>query len=314
LIIVGVIVLGLILAGLFYAFYTLVLNNDNGGEAGEITETIETTVTDSPLPVAEEATNTQSEPAPTDTATSEPATPTTIPTLPPTNTPLPTPTLRPPPKVITVGVRARVNISEGLRLNLRDQPTLNGSTVITQLVAGAEVDVLEGPEEVGDLDWWNVTGNQGQIGWIVEAFGGETYLVPVNWIEQTEPFATPEPTTTPTLTPTLPLTPTPAATLSVTPTATVPVSPTATPEGGVPSPTVGGQAEVTTQYQFINLRQEPGLAAEAIGQLADGTIVTILEGPEELDGLRWWRVEDDEGNTGWAAERVGGEVLLAPIQ
>jgi hypothetical protein len=77
---------------------------------------------------------------------------------------------------------------------------------------------------------------------------------------------------------------------------------------------VGGRAQVTTRYQFINLRGEPGLGTEPIGQLANGTIVEILEGPEEADDLRWWRVEDDEGNTGWAAERVPGEVLLTPIQ
>jgi hypothetical protein len=70
---------------------------------------------------------------------------------------------------------------------------------------------------------------------------------------------------------------------------------------------------VTTRYQFVNLRGEPGLDAATIGQLPDGTVVTILGGPEEVDGLRWWRVEDDEGNVGWAAERVGGEVLLVPI-
>jgi uncharacterized protein YgiM (DUF1202 family) len=92
------------------------------------------------------------------------------------------------------------------------------------------------------------------------------------------------------------------------------LSPTATPEGGIPSPTVGGRAQVTTQYQYINLRDEPGQGTNVIGQLNNGTIVTILDGPQDVDNLRWWKVEDEQGNVGWAAERVGAEVLLVPIQ
>jgi uncharacterized protein YgiM (DUF1202 family) len=310
LVILGVFVIVLVLVGLFYAFYALVLKKDGASP----TATPETTATVQSVGVVEETAV-----LPADTPTSRPATPTVMPTMPPTNTPQPSPTLRPPPEVITIGVRARVNISEGLGLNLRDLPTLSGSTVITQLVAGSEVNVIDGPEDVGDLTWWNVNGGVGRVGWVVEAFGGETWLVPVGWSDQLPPLPTPEPTAGPTPTPTLTLAPatpvvTPTATPELAVTATPVLTPTATPEGGIPSPTVGGRAQVTTRYQFVNLRQDPGLGGEAIGQLANGTIVRVLEGPEEADGLRWWKVEDDEGNTGWAAERVAGEVLLTPIQ
>lgn len=315
-IVFGVTVLVLTLVGLFYTFYTLVLKKD--------------AATSTPTPGAMATTQVASStkaiiPVPTNTKPSVPATSTAMPTIPPTDTPLPTPTLRPPPGIITISVRARINISEGL-LNLRDLPTLSGSTVITRLVAGSEVDVLDGPEDVGDLRWWNVNGGEGRIGWVVEAFGGETYLTPIDWTDQLPPLGTPAPTDAPAPTP-MPATPT--ATAAVTPTITPSLAPTASPvltqtatpvltptvtlEGGIPSPTVGGQAEVTTKYQFINLRKEPGLGAETIGQLEDGTIVTILEGPEDADDLRWWKVDDGQGNIGWAAERVVGEVLLAPI-
>jgi hypothetical protein len=62
------------------------------------------------------------------------------------------------------------------------------------------------------------------------------------------------------------------------------------------------------------LRAAPGLGAETIGQLQNGTIVEILEGPEELEDIIWWKVDDGQGSVGWAAERVVGEVLLVPIQ
>jgi uncharacterized protein YgiM (DUF1202 family) len=338
LVIFGVMVLVLILAGLFFVFYTLVLKKDGESPIAEVTPTT--------VQIVETATKTVAPPK--DTATSEPAvskpaasttTPIIPPTVPPTKLPQPTLTLRPPPEVITIGVRASVNISEGLGLNLRDLPTLNGSTVITALASGSQVDVLDGPEVAGDLRWWNVNGSEGQVGWVVDAFGGEVWLLPVGWSDQLTPLPTPEPTATSTLTPTVEatlaptveptlaptvestLTPTavppteePEATPEGTPTATLVLTPTTTPEGGVPSPTVGGRAQVATRYQFVNLRAEPGLDAETITQLQDGTVVTVLEGPEEADRLSWWKVDDGQGNVGWAAERTGQEVLLVPIQ
>jgi uncharacterized protein YgiM (DUF1202 family) len=321
-VIIGAIVLALILVVLFYAFYQLVLKEDTATSTPSLeataTEQIVINPTDKPDSMA------------TSTATSKPQTPTAIPTIPPTFTPEPTPTLRPPPEVITVGVRARVNISDGLAINLRDQPTLSASTVITQLVGGSEVDVIDGPEDADDLTWWNVDGGTTRVGWVVEGFGGETWLVPIGWTDQLPPLPGPAPeatptapapeatsVVTPTATPTLVLTATPEVTPTVTPvltpTATPVLTPTTTPEGGIPSPTVGGQARVTTKFEYVNLRAGPGLDAETVGELTDGTIVTILEGPEAADNFSWWKVDDGQGNTGWVAERVGQEVLLVPI-
>jgi hypothetical protein len=345
-VIIGVVVLVLILAGLFFAFYSLVLKKDDEQATPEVTVIMTQTTL-----VEEKATDTVLPPSPTNTATSAPAaeatTPTSRPTaVPPTDTPMPTPTLRPPPEVITIGVRARVDIGVGLTLNLRDQPTRTGNA-IAQLGHGTEVDVFDGPQEADGLRWWNVNGGEDRIGWVVDAFGEEVWLVPVAWSDQATPL-TPTLSAEPTLTPTLApptaapvLTPTATATTAalvtptaipevtptaapevtptaapeVTPTATAtPVlTPTATPEGGIPSPTVGGRAQVTTQYQFINLRDGPGLGSETISQLANGTVVTILEGPEESDGYTWWKVDDGQGNVGWAAERTAAEVLLSPV-
>jgi hypothetical protein len=312
--VIGVVVLALILVALFFAFYQLVLdgNSATNTPSPEVTLTAQAAVqvTNSPAPVA------------TDTATSEPATPTAPPTLRPTFTLAPSPTLRPAPDVITVGVRARVNISEGLAINLRDAPTVNGSTIITQLQADAEVDVFDGPVDEGDLRWWNVDGGGEEIGWVVEGFGGETWLVPSGWTDELPPLPGPEETATPTveapeatevLTPTATATVTPTATSEITPTATPVLTATATPEGDITSLTIGGQAQVTTRYQYVNLREAPGLDAATIGQLPDGTVVTILDGPETADGFNWWNVDDGQGNEGWAADKVGEEVLLVPI-
>ena len=320
-VIIGTLIIMAILAALFFAFYSLVIKKDDDSSTPDVTvittPTIEAEVTDTAPPSPTDT-------ATTDTATSEPASPTTaivVPsTIPPTDTPLPSPTLRPPPEAITIGVRVRVDIGEGLALNLRDEPTLNGN-LITQLAHGVEVPVIDGPEKVGDLRWWNVDGGEGNVGWVVDALGGEIWLLPAGWADQppaveptiesplapptAAPVVTPTATATPTLSPTLPP--------EITPTDTPVLTPTDTPQGGIPSPTIGGRAQVATQYQFINLRDAAGLGTETIGQLANGTTVTILEGPEEMDGLRWWKVDDGQGNVGWAAERIGAEVLLVPI-
>jgi len=36
--------------------------------------------------------------------------------------------------------------------------------------------------------------------------------------------------------------------------------------------------------------------------LEDGDVLTVLDGPEEANGYRWWRLEDEEGTVGWAAD------------
>ena len=101
--------------------------------------------------------------------------------------------------------------------------------------------------------------------------------------------------------------PTPAAT---TPTATstiVPSTPEPTP---TPPPTVaqplarfsrGDAAVVAGTDSCLNVRAEATIEAEVIDCLADGTNVTVLEGPVSQGNLTWWLVAAPEVN-GWAAE------------
>lgn len=66
----------------------------------------------------------------------------------------------------------------------------------------------------------------------------------------------------------------------------------------------------------VNLRQTPGFqsksAEDVIAVLQAGEMATVLAGPEQADGLRWWRVSFNEIE-GWMAERSNsGKVLLGP--
>jgi hypothetical protein len=46
-------------------------------------------------------------------------------------------------------------------------------------------------------------------------------------------------------------------------------------------------------------------------QLEPGTVVTVLEGPQVVDDLSWWRIRTADGQEGWAVERVADDRTLA---
>lgn len=95
---------------------------------------------------------------------------------------------------------------------------------------------------------------------------------------------------------------------SPTPTAVAPSTPTVAPSP-TPSPTppleiaVGGRVKVSGTGEFgLRLRSGPGLDYVTFKILPEGSMLTVLGGPEEADGHIWWRVEDEEGVVGWAVE------------
>ncbi|MBC8249262.1 MAG: SH3 domain-containing protein, partial [Anaerolineales bacterium] len=100
----------------------------------------------------------------------------------------------------------------------------------------------------------------------------------------------------PTVTPALP-------TLAPFPTATPTPKPTPTPS--VPTEIgVGGYVKVVgAEAEELSYRTGPGLNFARLKLVKDGVILKVLDGPEEADGLTWWRLEDEEGDIGWAADK-----------
>jgi len=99
----------------------------------------------------------------------------------------------------------------------------------------------------------------------------------------------------PTVTPALP-------TVAPLPTATPTPKPTPTPS--VPTEIgVGGYVKVVgAEADALSYRSGPGLNYARLTIVKDGTILEVLEGPEEADGYTWWRLEDEDGFIGWAAD------------
>lgn len=104
----------------------------------------------------------------------------------------------------------------------------------------------------------------------------------------------------PTVTPALP-------TVAPLPTATPTPKPTPTPS--VPTEIgVGIHVKViNTEVDGLRFRWGPGLDTVTKKFVEDGAILKVLDGPEEADGLTWWRLEDpseedEDLKIGWAAD------------
>jgi len=126
-------------------------------------------------------------------------------------------------------------------------------------------------------------------------------LIAVVIISLVNPFAPSPPPTVeiiPTVTPALP-------TLAPFPTATPTPKPTPTPTPSVPTEiTVGGYVEVVgAEADQLSYRSGPGLNYARLKLVKDGETLEVMDGPEESDGLTWWRLKDEEGDIGWAADK-----------
>jgi hypothetical protein len=120
--------------------------------------------------------------------------------------------------------------------------------------------------------------------------GGAVVLVPTNTpgIVEAPIIIEPTPTNTPEPTPTITPTPIPGTVLAI----------------GEPARVVAAGG--------LNLRDTPASAGNLLNRLGVGQRVTVLEGPVSADGYTWWRVDDGQGNVGWAAQGDGADEWLAP--
>lgn len=114
------------------------------------------------------------------------------------------------------------------------------------------------------------------------------------------------------------LTPSPTFTVQASPSATVSlleptsaISPTATvilsistpPVTAVPTEIRPGVLVVVTGTggTGLRLRASASTSADMLALAREGTVLTVLEGPEEANGYTWWKVRTPEGDDGWGA-------------
>lgn len=73
-----------------------------------------------------------------------------------------------------------------------------------------------------------------------------------------------------------------------------------------------GQPARVVAPNGVNMRTEPSTAATLVRYLPSRLKVTVIEGPIDAEGYRWWRLDDGEGNVGWSVENDGTVDLLSP--
>jgi len=59
---------------------------------------------------------------------------------------------------------------------------------------------------------------------------------------------------------------------------------------------------IDTGIDGLSFRTGPGTNYARLRTAPDGEIFTVLEGPQEANGYRWWRLQDKDGTTGWGVE------------
>lgn len=59
----------------------------------------------------------------------------------------------------------------------------------------------------------------------------------------------------------------------------------------------------------LRSRSGPGLNYETTGVFDEGAELRVIGGPQEADGIVWWKLESESGVTGWAAGN-----FLKPIE
>lgn len=65
----------------------------------------------------------------------------------------------------------------------------------------------------------------------------------------------------------------------------------------------------------ITVRTAPGRGSGVLGELRDGEIVTILDGPACVGGIVWWQIQYG-GDNAWIAEgwETQGGYFLIPVR
>ncbi len=86
------------------------------------------------------------------------------------------------------------------------------------------------------------------------------------------------------------------------------LSPTLTLVVQTPGPSVTEQPVETKWMKVtdtgslgLRLRNGPGLSYETAGVFEEGTELQVIDGPQEADGIQWWKLKSESGEIGWAA-------------
>ncbi len=187
----------------------------------------------------------------------------------------PTPVPTPPPVVSG----AAATVTGAFRLNVRNAPSATTGLVLTRINRNETYPIVG---RNADTTWWQLNVN-GTIGWV-----NARYVTAIN-----------------------------AQNVPVTSTVTNPPPGGSTPPivqcpGFLPSRLVAGRQGRVLPGLSNNLRDQPSLNSNVIGQITGGSVFTVVSGPQCSSGIAWWQVNFN-GVVGWTAEGLGNVYWLEPV-
>ncbi len=206
-----------------------------------------------------------------------------------------------------------IEVTTGL-LNVRNQPTTSGSSVIKQIARGQQFLVLEGPVTGGAYEWIrleldNQVTTSESSGWVaaqyvkvaIEGTPPEPTAVPTE---------TPVPTETTTPTETATLTGSETATATATNTPTVTATPTAS---GTKVPGAYSPGDLIVVRTSVNVRSGPGTNNGVLGVAPTGLSGVVKTGNTVGGSYQWIEVDFATGPDGWVASNyVNHQSLTTP--
>jgi uncharacterized protein YraI len=80
--------------------------------------------------------------------------------------------------------------------------------------------------------------------------------------------------------------------------------------GNQQGPQVGQYAIVTGAVNPLQMFTGPGTGFQLIARLEPGEVVMVLEGPMAATTGDWWRIQRDDGTTGWVSQGTGPNSTL----
>jgi len=89
-----------------------------------------------------------------------------------------------------------------------------------------------------------------------------------------------------------------------------------TPTGAPTNITIGSSVKVVNVGEFgLNIRSTPGLNTAPLSQVRQDQTFSIIGGPERLDDLTWWQIQDpfDTSVTGWVVDNDGTQNTLEVV-
>lgn len=64
----------------------------------------------------------------------------------------------------------------------------------------------------------------------------------------------------------------------------------------------------------VNVRSAAGTTNTVNFVSQPDAVLMVIDGPQQVENLNWWQVQDETGRTGWAAENDGQQDLLATLR